>query len=122
MLASPLVLAGVFVNQRLEPDRDFRVVLETPQTLDQGRELLRQFSPPSAVRPTEGAQSLPSPEIILVLVQDKVLRQDLGVAQTLEDGVDEAGVAVVPDPHHAGHHGPVLEVVTPFSGSLLRLG
>ena len=36
MLASPLVLAGVFVNQRLEPDRDFRVVLEAPQALEKG--------------------------------------------------------------------------------------
>ena len=58
---------------------------------------------------------------MFVLVQDEVLRQDVRVAEALEDAVDEAGVAVVADPDDAGHLAARVEVEPPLLAPLLAL-
>ena len=62
---------------------------------------------------SEGTDPPAPAQIILVLIQHEVLGEDVGVGETLEDAVDEAGVAVVPDSYHPRDAALVIVKVTP---------
>ena len=121
MLIATLVLTPVLVHQGLELVRDLRVVLEAPQALEQGGQLLGHLTLACSRGLGKGTQPFPSLQIGLVLVQHKVLSENVCVAEALKDGVDKAGVAVVANPNHPGHLAPALEVGPPLLGSTLEL-
>lgn len=77
-----------------------RGVLQRPERPHQLRQLLRDLAGRGR-RPvgSGGGGGRPAAE----LLQRQELGEELGVAEALQDGVHEAGVAVVAQPRHAGH-------------------
>ena len=136
VLTPALILTGVFLHEGLETDRDLGVVLERPQGLEKGGQLLRDLSfmtyskregkyffssrlqigekgginlntlfslTCSLGEVGEARDPSFSFQIGFILVKNEVLGQNVSVTETLEDGVDEARVSVVPDSDDPGH-------------------
>ena len=91
VLSRALVLFCSPTHHLFESGTHDWVVLSAPQTLEQESKLLRDV----AGRRQLGAVLV---EVSLVGVRDEVLGESVRVAQALEDGVHEAGVAVVVEP------------------------
>lgn len=89
-------LDGTRPPAHLEVAAVLRGVLERPERPHQLRQLLRDLAGRGR-RPVGGGR--PAAE----LLQRQELGEELGVAEALQDGVHEAGVAVVAQPRHAGH-------------------
>ena len=98
-------------SPHLELHRQLRRVLQRPQRSNQRRQLLGHLSPGALGHLSPGALGLLSPRLPVhlpvahvrpVLLQPQVLGQQVRVAQALDHGVHEAGVAVVLQPQHPG--------------------
>jgi len=90
----------------LEVHRQLRGVLQSPQRPDQRCQLLRDLSLGEVTCPQPVP---PGPaQVQLVALQRQVLGEQVRVAQALDRGVHEAGVAVVLQAEDAWHPVPVL--------------
>ncbi len=92
------VLRPVLPHNVLEITRDFGLVHPSPQTLQQLGQLLRQFSSRTIFLCVDLVVSL---DVQFVVIGDEVFGEQLGVAQTLQNGVHKTRVSVILDAHDA---------------------
>lgn len=100
VLLGALVLGPMPLHHLLEGRAQLRAVLAGPEGLQHEGQLLGDFALGAVLFRVE---LVPPGQVVLVLIKNEVFGEDVCVRYALDDGVNEAGVAVVAEARDAGN-------------------